>query len=63
MSVKAFDTKYITYNMIGLKKIQPCTNIDNKELVSWAKAARRDSKSFLIVIRKPWAWKINCHAR
>lgn len=21
MSVKAFDTKYITYNMIGLKKI------------------------------------------
>lgn len=52
MSGKAFDTKYITYNMMGLKKIQPF-NIDNRELVSRAKAARHDSKSLLLVIRKP----------
>lgn len=53
MSGKAFDTKHITYNMMGLKKIQPF-NIDNRELVSRAsKAARRDSKSLLLVIRKP----------
>lgn len=46
MSGKAFDTKYITYNMIGLKKIQPFTNIDKKELVSRAKAARIQNPCF-----------------